>query len=236
MPAEQDTVALTLPDGRALNVRLSRRARSRISLSVTPKGEVRLSIPPRVDQQIALQFLHERRDWLMQHLSAPVPAPAAPSALTTIQYLGQSISLNPQPGRRPSAQLQHDILSVYGITDERPVQAIVAKWLHSQAALVLTQRTGVLAGLYGVRPAKVAVSNAGRRWGSCTAQGNIRLNWRLIQAPHEVIDYVITHELAHLRHMNHSSAFWAQVEQWCPDWQQHRNWLKKHCEQLFTLG
>ena len=71
---------------------------------------------------------------------------------------------------------------------------------------------------------------------SCSASGTIRLNWRLVQAPPQVLDYVLAHELAHLVHMNHSAAFWAEVARLEPDWQQARLWLKTHGTTLFSLG
>lgn len=237
---KRESVSLTLPDGRTLDVQISRNARTRISLNLSPRGEARLSIPPQADDKVALDFLHQRRDWLMLHLaqqpeSQPEPA-AQPALPDSILYQGQPMTLTVTPGRQPKVGIMGDTLQVSGVTPQRPAQAIIAHWLTMQAALALPVRASMLAGQYGVRPAKIDVSNAGRRWGSCTARGNIRLNWRLVQAPGAVMDYVITHELAHLRHMNHSAAFWAQVEQWCPDWKQHRNWLKKHGDQLFALG
>ena len=77
----------------------------------------------------------------------------------------------------------------------------------------------------GPRAAQVHLSSALARWGSCNSRREVRLAWRLVKAPRELIDYVICHELAHLRHMNHSSAFWAEVARQCPDYRRLRDEL-----------
>jgi len=84
------------------------------------------------------------------------------------------------------------------------------------------------------RPAPISSTSGG--WGSCSSQGVVRLNWRLVQAPPAILDYVIAHELAHLLHMNHSKAFWAEVERLYPGWQGARQWLKQHGDSLFRHG
>jgi predicted metal-dependent hydrolase len=75
---------------------------------------------------------------------------------------------------------------------------------------------------------RVTVRNQRSRWGSCSRRGTISLNWRLIQAPGFVRDYIILHELAHLRHMNHSRRYWAEVERLCPGYLEAERWLKRH--------
>lgn len=79
-----------------------------------------------------------------------------------------------------------------------------------------------------VRPEKLRISSARTRWGSCSAKGTISLTWRLVMAPPEILDYVIVHELAHLKVKNHSSAFWKVVETYLPGYQNQRKWLKQN--------
>lgn len=228
---------VSLPDGQTVDVHLSHKARTRISLSITPKGIVRLSVPPKCSRRDALTFLQAQREWLTQQLQKRQnDLITVDEPLSAINYLGKRLSLEPLSGRRATAHLVEDVLLVYGARDEAQRRQIVANWLRRQAATVILPQVNRLAEQYGVKPAAIALSSAGRRWGSCTAQGNIRINWRLIQAPDSVIDYVITHELAHLLHMNHSAAFWAQVESWCQDWQSYRRWLRHNGMGLFLVG
>ena len=79
-----------------------------------------------------------------------------------------------------------------------------------------------LAARAGIAPPRFLLSSAMGRWGSCNSRREIRITWRLVKAPAELVDYVICHELAHLRHMNHSAAFWAEVERQCPDYRRLR--------------
>jgi predicted metal-dependent hydrolase len=104
---------------------------------------------------------------------------------------------------------------------------LVTGWYRREALVHLAQRTFHFAKLHGYPVPHVMVSNALGRWGSCNTKREIRLSWRLMKAPPAVIDYVICHELAHLRHMNHSPAFWKEVERMCPDYQALRAELDK---------
>jgi predicted metal-dependent hydrolase len=86
----------------------------------------------------------------------------------------------------------------------------------------------------GYAPASIRISDARRRWGSCTYNGGLNFSWRLIQAPLEIVDYVIVHELVHLRQHDHSKKFWDKVEALMPDYERRREWLRKN-ERLLSL-
>ena len=107
------------------------------------------------------------------------------------------------------------------------VRELVAVWYRDQAARYFPERVAALAPVLGVHASRVIVSNAKTQWGSCNSEGSVRLNWRLMQARPAVIDYVVAHELAHLRHMNHSPAFWATVTIACPHYRKLREELKE---------
>lgn len=97
-----------------------------------------------------------------------------------------------------------------------------------RAKVELPARTWELAAVTGVEVKEVSVRNQRTRWGSCSSTGVISLNWRLVQTPDFVRDYIIYHELMHLREMNHSARFWAQVADVCPGWQDAELWLKRN--------
>lgn len=97
---------------------------------------------------------------------------------------------------------------------------------------VLPARVRDLAAEHGVAVTRVSVRNQKTRWGSCSRRGTISLNWRLIQAPDFVRDYIILHELAHRRQMDHSDRFWREVERLCPDYPVAERWLKQHAQRL----
>ena len=101
-------------------------------------------------------------------------------------------------------------------------------WYKTIARKVLLERVIIYSKLMGLNVSKVKLSSAKKRWGSCSSLGNINLNWRLVKAPLQVIDYVVVHELAHLKQMNHSAKFWYEVQKILPDFQKCRQWLKKY--------
>jgi predicted metal-dependent hydrolase len=87
----------------------------------------------------------------------------------------------------------------------------------------------------GVRPQRVQIRDQRSRWGSCSTRGTLSFNWRLVLAPLEVLDYVVVHELCHLREPNHSRRFWKLVEEHRPDWRAHRDWLHEHGPELLAF-
>lgn len=98
------------------------------------------------------------------------------------------------------------------------------------------KRLTAIALAQGISYNRLRISSAKTRWGSCSRKRNINLNWRLIFAPEQVLDYVIVHELSHLTHMNHSKAFWSHVESMMPDYKTHRAWLKHSAHALSRTG
>ena len=113
--------------------------------------------------------------------------------------------------------------------DLRPA---IQNHLRNLASEELPPRVMELAALHGVNVFRVTVRNQKSRWGSCSRRGTISLNWRLIQTPDFVRDYIILHELAHRRQMNHSEKFWQEVERLFPDYLQAERWLKQHSNLL----
>lgn len=104
----------------------------------------------------------------------------------------------------------------------------IAVELRKEARPLFRERIDTYSPQMGVFPKRLRVGDQRTRWGSCSARGTISLNWRLIMAPPEVLDYIVVHELAHLREMNHSSRFWSVVEQHCPDYRVQEAWLKQY--------
>ncbi|MFZ9683187.1 MAG: M48 family metallopeptidase, partial [Cephaloticoccus sp.] len=129
-------------------------------------------------------------------------------------------------GERPQVCVAADVFRVRGLDgDLRPtLEAHFAR----RAKIELPARTWELAALTGMEVKLVTVRNQRSRWGSCSAHGTISLNWRLVQTPDFVRDYIIYHELMHLREMNHSDRFWARVEEVCPGWREAERWLKRN--------
>ncbi|CAN5880087.1 SprT family zinc-dependent metalloprotease [soil metagenome] len=159
----------------------------------------------------------------------------------TFSYLGQTLTLRlslHEPSSNPVHHIIYDReqqecrLRLVSFNDEPRQEEFVKQqlknWLQQEAAQFFSERMQVYAEKLGVRYQSLSLSNATTRWGSCTSQGKIRLNWRLICFSPELIDYVIAHELSHLHEMNHSSRFWAKVQSVYPDFEQAKRRLRQH--------
>ena len=117
-------------------------------------------------------------------------------------------------------------------SDDRTTRDAVRSRLRDLATVELPERCRILAAQTGLHPSRVAVRDQRSRWGSCSARGAIMLNWRLLQMPPSVADYVILHELVHLDHPNHSRRFWTGVERVCAEWRASERWLRRHGREL----
>ncbi len=103
------------------------------------------------------------------------------------------------------------------------------------ARAIFTQKTAYYARIMGVTYGRISIREQKTRWGSCSSAGNLNFNWRLIFAPEEVLDYVVVHELAHRKEMNHSKAFYAVVGSVLPDYKSSRRWLRDHGDSLWDM-
>lgn len=111
-------------------------------------------------------------------------------------------------------------------------RAVFENWYRQQAAQVIKPRTSDLAEQNGFQFQTIRINGAKTRWGSCGPKGSLNFTWRLVMAPPEIIDYVIIHELVHLRVRNHSKRYWAEVKRIMPDFKPRRTWLLKYGYQL----
>ena len=120
---------------------------------------------------------------------------------------------------------------------EEPVQELTSqdiKLLTTRAKRIIPQRVKYYAGIMGVEYGRITIRMQKSRWGSCSSKGNLNFNCLLMRTPDEIIDYVVVHELCHLKEMNHSPRFWAEVEKIFPDYKERRKWLKDHGNEIMT--
>ena len=220
--------------GKAVPYTLKRSAkRKTVGLRIDEKG-LTVSMPWRVSEQWLNIYLLQKSGWVMQKLaefqSRRPPAMQWCHGMA-VPYLGSDLRLCLQNGvRRSKVALDGEDLWIW-LADESDVIQIeteVVKWYRRQALTCLSERVLEYAQRLEVPMPKLRLSNAKTRWGSCNTRGEIRLNWRLIKAPLEQIDYVVAHELAHLFEMNHSPAFWRTVARVFPEYERVRQALRAH--------
>jgi hypothetical protein len=215
-------------------LRRSRRRRT-LGLTVTA-SEVRIHAPswtPRAEIEGYVQQQHDwlRRAWTRMQACAPQPEAASRGE---VRYLGRTLTLDIRPSLFSEVRRHGDSLRVHAPLDA-DTSALIRAWLHERAERLLAWRLGRIVPKLGRAPSRFALSDAQTQWGSCTRRGHIRLNWRLVQAPLALIDYVAAHELAHLIHLDHSPRFWAQVAALCPDALARRAELRTMSTTLFQV-
>jgi hypothetical protein len=202
-----------------VQVRRSARAR-RLALKVSRlDGTVTLTLPPRASMRMARAFLADRATWLRNAVQG-IQGPVSVQSGTRIPVQGHMLTLTPAPVR--AARIDATALLV---PQGRPVTGALA-FLRALARDRLADRVDTHARAIGRRPGKLTLRDTRSRWGSCTPSGDLMFSWRLIMAPPPILDYVAAHEVAHLLQMNHSPAFWAEVEHLYPDHAAARRWLK----------
>jgi hypothetical protein len=225
---------LELPDGVCPEIVLVRRARKSIGIRVRD-GRVELVAPANVPLSTLQRVLAEKKQWIWRHWQQQqAAAQARTQTPSTVCLQGQSLTLLHDLSAPAGAALSGDTLVVGG--EAQRLREQVARFLFLQAAEHFPRRWRLWLPLAARAPGPLLLSSARTRWGSCHRDGRIRLNWRLIQAPPAILDYVIAHELAHLRHMNHSPAFWRETARLYPDWHDARAWLRRHGSRLFDFG
>ena len=235
-PPTKDPAVEWLPVGGA-KVRLCfvphRRAR-RYVLRLRLDGTARVTIPRGGSAAEARRFAQKNVGWLERQLlrRAAVP-PRSKAWLLGSQILFQGQLVRLEAGLNGESTLlrfgQEELRVKNAAGDLRPE---LECHLFRIAARELPLRVTELAALHQLPVRRVSVRNQRSRWGSCSPRGTLSLNWRLVQAPLHVRDYIIVHELAHLKEMNHSRRFWREVARLCPDFAQAEAWLKKNAQLL----
>lgn len=221
------------------NVVFERSHRARhYRLTLRRDGTAVAVIPARGTEREAVRFVEQHREWLERARDRQRQRPRAADVWvvgTHVLWRGEMtpvrIAVPGDPadgpaGLRPKVCLAADVFQVARLDgDLRPtLEAHFAR----RARVELPARAWELAAVTGVEVKLVTVRNQRSRWGSCSASGTISLNWRLVQTPDFVRDYIIYHELMHLREMNHSARFWARVEEVCPGWREAESWIKRN--------
>jgi hypothetical protein len=222
---EQRDVRLS---GTEISYTLKRKGyRRSISLRVDDRG-LTVSAPLRASEKWVHEVLQEKADWVLRQLDDWMSKKAPPifwAEGARIPFRGENFLLTLTPGANGAKPALHgEVLHVpAGLeADAEQIRKVVEQWYRDEALRVFEECVEYFAPLLQVAPSRIRLSTARTQWGSCTARGIVSLNWQLVKMPLHLIDYVVVHELAHLKEMNHSSAFWQVVESVCPDYKRCR--------------
>ena len=195
-------------------------------------GRVTLKIPPAVSLSQAERFLEEKSEWIFKNLDNEKISSGEPKAFKNgekFRLAGDEYVITPEKSSRyfkPYFDGNKLVIAIREQIDEEYVKAQTEKALTAKAAEIIGERMKILTAKTGLVPKKVTIKKLSGSWGRCSSEGNISININIVFYDKECIDYVIIHELCHLKHMDHSKAFWSTVEKYCPDWKRIRNSLR----------
>jgi len=222
----------------AYSLKQSQRTRG-IRLEIRSETGLTVVVPRKYARQQVLDILRQKAGWILKHLptNKPVQMPLFTQELgqgDRLSFLGRPIEIVIDTRKSPasSAVLHGNKLLVSSGPRNGAIPKILEKWYRQQAAMVFKQKADSYQEIMGLRYHTIFIRGQRTRWGSCSPAGNLTLNWKLLMAPEEIVDYVVMHELAHLKHMNHSKKFWDLVGRYCPGWKRHRKWLILHEDEL----
>jgi predicted metal-dependent hydrolase len=226
-------------------LRRSDRARH-TRLTIRPDGQVVVILPSRAPERWATDMVRARADWIDRHqarlaatrdrlAARPTLGAGRRISLGGIEHAVEVASL--LAGRRRSRVLHDDtdgprLLVELAADEVRQPADLLEVWLRGEARQTIVRRMVVRARDLGVQPTAVAIRDQRSRWGSASRRGTCSFSWRLVMAPAAVLDYVVVHELAHLRHFGHGAAFWQIVRDAVPEADTARQWLRAHEAEL----
>jgi predicted metal-dependent hydrolase len=205
--------------------------RATVSIAIDPTEGVLVTAPGPAPIRRLDDIVHAKASWIIQRLKRQSDLPPAPCSKEfvsgeTFLYLGRQHRLRvdlhvaPRPLRMDHGWLRASAPRKLDDADRAAfMRAALLDWYKAHAERKLPQRTAAWAEKLGIALPEVIVSDPRKRWGSASPSGAIRLNWRIIQAPISLVDYVVAHELVHLRHPNHTAAFWAELGRVMPDYE-----------------
>ena len=202
--------------------------RKTLSISVDCFARLIVRAPRNASEERIFSFLKEKEAWISKQMQkmqgAGMRLPPENLNGYTFLLLGEDCKISLTNEKYIRFSYEEGVLYL----PEKNARKRLVAWLKENAKRIFTQVSSQQAGRMGVSFQSVKISSAKTRWGTCSHDNEIRYSFRLLYAPKEVIEYVAVHELAHIRHKNHSPAFWGEVAAYVPDYKARRKWLKEH--------
>ncbi len=232
----------TILDGQTVSYVIKRSAKAKYArLEVRPRTGLAVVVPRAYELGRIPDLLNEKRRWILDKLAkcGHIRLPSTEAEVKsgdTIPYLGQKLRVIKRKNHEQadSIKVEGKRLVVSLKSTRIRLNLVLEGWYRREADKLIRKRVDELCPKLGVTYGQLTVRGTKTRWGSCSQKGNLNFNWKLLMVPEAVIDYVMIHELAHLKEMNHSKEFWHLVAQHCPQWRKYRKWLKDHEAELST--
>lgn len=226
-----------------INYILTRSNRKTIGIMIDKSGLIKVSSPLKVSESYINQLLQKKSSWIqkklneLEFLSENKNCPKIFENGEKFLYLGNEFELKIYKSSNYKKayvrfQDKYIAIDVPNSFNLEKMKDSFKKWYIKQLKKIISDRINQYSQMIGVFPNKITIREQKTRWGSCSSKGNINLNWKLIMAPIEVLDYVVIHELCHMKVMNHSKEFWKVVELYSPHYISYREWLKNNGHKL----
>jgi predicted metal-dependent hydrolase len=215
--------------------------RATVGIEVRKRTGLLVRVPENLDDDYLAGVLQEKAGWILKHLARLESAREKPELASgaTLPYLGRSYRLDLVTGNGEETigvalkgrKIRVTVPAANGQPRDGEIRAGLIAWYREQAREVLGCRVAAIGQDLGVVPKRIVIKDQRRRWGSCTRSGTLNLNWRIVMSPTRIVDYLVAHELCHLKVPNHSRDFWQTLEAVMPDCRRRRKWLRNngHC-------
>lgn len=214
-----------------------RRGRKTASISVSPDNRVTVTVPSRLSDAEVAALVKRKSGWIQRKIAfnSEVRHPYRRKEYVSgeaFSYLGRNYRLKVETGDEPGVALRDGTLYVHvpaGLARKKRDIWVVLQltaWYRERGLEKLRQRARLHAQRMGIELGPVGIRTYRRQWGSCYRDRSVHFNWKIIMAPVRIIDYVVIHELCHLRHHDHSRAFWKMLALYLPDYAERKEWLR----------
>jgi predicted metal-dependent hydrolase len=216
-----------------LRVTRNRRAKRMYLRYIPTEHGFSLTLPQRARFDDGVAFVNAKSDWIASTL-ARMPARKRLRFGAILPVLGRQVQILRDPELKRAYLLKGDELRIRPDADKssgEQIELVLKKIVRKELQRLAEEKSAEI----GRSVNRITLRDTRSRWGSCSTTRNLMFSWRLVFAPREVLDYVASHEVAHLRHMNHSAAFWARVEDICPDYLNWKDWLRDHGNELYRF-
>lgn len=225
-------------NGRQVSYTLKRSSKARYArLEISPQDGLVVVIPAFENIDLARKLLEQKHRWILDKIAkytsaSPVIRPLQEG--DAIPYLGGQLTVEVTESRHEAVcmDITRQKLVVFLPVGKDGLLPTLEKWYRAEAEYKIGQMAADQSRLMRLNYNRIMMKGQRTLWGSCSRKHNLNFNWRLIMAPEPVIMYVVVHELAHLKYMNHSPKFWQFVAKYCPDWRELRTWLRIHSVEL----
>lgn len=215
--------------------KIIRSSRRTLSLEITRDAQLVVRAPRFVPERAIQRFITEKTLWITKK-QAQQRKRLTENPQKKFQngesfwFLGESYELMVRNTWSPKLSFEKGFIMCSSVLHKS--EALFEQWYRKQARNIISQRVAFWATHHDVEYRKITITHAQKRWGSCNRLKNLSFSWRLVMAPMKVVDYVVVHELAHTKEMNHSKRFWGLVAQMYPEYKEHKKWLKEHGHKL----